>query len=39
MFIFNGFRIIILKDKVIASQHGVKFEFKTVEEALDALGK
>lgn len=37
MFRFNGFTITILSDKVIATQAGVVFEFKTIEDAMEAL--
>jgi hypothetical protein len=39
MFRFNGFTITILSDKVIATQAGVQFVFKTVEEAMAALSQ
>lgn len=38
-FRFNGFTISILPDKVIATQAGVQFEFRSVEEAMDALSQ
>ncbi len=37
MFYFNGFQIVIKQDKVVANQQQVHLEFKTVEEALEAL--
>jgi hypothetical protein len=39
MFKFNGFTISILANKVIASNQGVSFEFKTVEDAISTLSK
>ena len=36
-FRFNGFTITILKDKVIATQGMVRFEFCDVDSALKAL--
>lgn len=38
-FRFNGFTITILKDKVIATQGSVRFEFNDVEEAMVALSQ
>lgn len=39
MFRFNGFTITILSDKVIATQAGIQFVFKTVEDACEALSQ
>jgi hypothetical protein len=36
-FRFNGFTITVLTDKVIASQAGIKFTFKSIESAMEAL--
>lgn len=37
MFYFNGFQIVIKQDKVIATEKNVHLEFKTLDEALEAL--
>lgn len=39
MFRYNGFTLTILKDKVIATQGQLRFEFKTIEDAMLALGQ
>lgn len=36
-FRFNGFTITILKDKVIATQGTICFEFRDIDSALEAL--
>lgn len=38
-FRFNGFTIVILQDKVIATQGVLRFEFKDIDSALEALGQ
>lgn len=38
-FRFNGFTITILKDKVVATQGTVSFEFDDVDSALEVLSQ